>query len=73
MKSGQVTHWYLEGIKEGRRNFKEQAVSILSVDDRIANIRATLKTFSFNSPVGQLLRGELDFWKNQQKRKAQHV
>ena len=70
MKQDQVTDWYLEGIKEGRRGLQERGISVLTTEDRIANLRSTIKGYAFSSPVGQLLRGELDFWKNQLKKQT---
>jgi hypothetical protein len=54
---------YLEGIKEGRAMFKKHGMSV--AHDELANIARTLKGFPASSPVGQMLRGERDFWKNQ--------
>lgn len=67
MKSEQVTHWYLEGIIEGRTALQEHGAQPGEIEERIANIKSTIKMFSCSSPAGQMLRGELDFWKNQQK------
>lgn len=68
MKSEQVTYWYLEGITEGRTTLQEHGAQPDEAADRIANIKNTIKMFASNSPAGQMLRGELDFWLNQQKR-----
>ena len=70
MKQGlQVSHWYIEGIKEGRSLLDAQGTELVSVEERIINLMSTIKGFPASSPVGQMLRGELDFWKNQAKRK----
>lgn len=70
MKQGlQVSYWYIEGIKEGRKCLDEWGTEGVSAQEQIDNIKETLKRFSASSPVGQMLRGELDFWKNQAKRK----
>lgn len=59
---------YIMGIKEGREAFKTYGGA--DAQDRISNIRSTLKGFSGSSPVGQMLRGELHFWLNQVKVQA---
>ena len=63
-----VTAEYLEGIKEGRAAFKQHGLSI--AHDELANLNNTIKGFAASSPVGQMLRGERDFWRNQLKRAA---
>ena len=63
-----VTAEYLEGIKEGRAAFKQHGLSI--AHDELANLNSTIKGFAASSPVGQMLRGERDFWRNQLKRAA---
>lgn len=65
-----VTTYYLEGIKEGRKALEKHGTADISIADRIDNLRSTLKGFTGSSPVGQMLRGELDFWVNQQKAAA---
>lgn len=58
-----VTSYYLDGIKEGREMLNKYGASI--ANDALANINATIKKgFAASSPVGQLLRGERDFWRN---------
>lgn len=64
----QVTQEYLAGIKEGREILKTYGIEKITIQERIANLKSTLKGFSKTSPVGQMLLGELDFWKNQQKK-----
>lgn len=64
----QVSSYYLDGIKEGRAAFDKHGISIAS--DEIDNLTRTLSGFAASSPVGQMLRGERDFWKNQIKRAA---
>ena len=49
-----VTQDYLEGMEYA--------------EDHIYNLRETIKGFAASSPVGQMLRGELQFWLNQVKR-----
>jgi len=65
MDTKTVTQYYLEGIKEGRETFKREGIE--HAQAHIENLKATIKRFAANSPVGQMLRGELDFWKNQIK------
>lgn len=57
-----VSEWYIEGIKEGRSAF--ETYPDLKPDEEIANIKQTMRGFGARSPVGQMLRGELDFWMN---------
>lgn len=64
----QVTQEYLAGIKEGREILKTYGIETITIQERIDNLKSTLKGFSNASPVGQMLLGELDFWKNQQKK-----
>ncbi|WP_137923916.1 hypothetical protein [Cupriavidus sp. 2SB] len=62
-----VTAEYLMGIKEGREILANHGTSDISIDDRIANLRSTIEGFAASTPVGQMLRGERDFWLHQQK------
>lgn len=59
---------YFMGIEEGRDCLKKHGTANFSVQERIDNITSTLKGFSRNSPVGQMLLGELDFWTHQKKK-----
>lgn len=61
-----VTGEYLLGIKEGRAMFKKHGADIALAE--IDNLNRTIKGFASTSPVGQMLRGERDFWANQVKR-----
>lgn len=63
-----VSAEYLMGIKEGRERFEQYGVAI--AHDELENLRSTIKGFAANTPVGQMLRGERDFWVNQLKRRA---
>ena len=67
----QVTQHYIDGIKDARaflnKYGKEDGFSIQA---EIDNIKSTLKGFSRNSPLGQTLLGQLEFWKNQQKKQG---
>lgn len=67
-----VTEEYLMGIREGRELLKKYGTEEITIADRIDNLRRTMKGFAANSPVGQMLRGELDFWRNQQKKQGAH-
>lgn len=60
-----VSIFYIEGIKEGRATFERQGIA--AAQDEIANLNSTIKGFAASSPVGQMLRGERDFWTNQVK------
>lgn len=61
-----VTQEYLEGIKDGREVFKKEGLTY--AQDHINNLKETIKRFDASSPVGQMLRGERDFWVNQIKK-----
>ena len=64
-----VTAEYIMGVKEGREILEKYGIENFSVQEQIDNLKSTLKGFSKTSPVGQMLQGELDFWKNQLKSK----
>ena len=60
-----VSAEYLEGIRDGRAWLREHGP-----DDAAAlldNLNRTCRMFDAQSPVGQMLRGERDFWRNQIK------
>lgn len=61
-----VTAEYIEGIKEGRADFKRYGM--VDAQARLDNLIATARRFDAQSPVGQMLRGERDFWRNQIKK-----
>lgn len=61
-----VSLFYLDGIKEGRAAFTKHGISIAHAE--LDNLNRTIKGFATSSPVGQMLRGERDFWLNQIKR-----
>jgi plasmid stabilization system protein ParE len=63
----EVTQAYLEGIREGREVFKREGTAYARA--YIENLQATIKRFKANSEVGQMLRGELAFWRNQVRKK----
>lgn len=61
-----VTAEYTEGIKEGRADLKRYGMA--DAQARLDNLIATARRFDAQSPVGQMLRGERDFWRNQIKK-----
>jgi hypothetical protein len=66
--SAKITSSYLEGIVEGRAFLRKHGLGVARHE--IENLTATIAGFSANSPVGQFLRGERDFWRHQIKRGA---
>jgi len=61
-----VTAEYLDGIKEGREIFKIEGIA--NAAEHLDNLNRTIAGFDASSPVGQHLRGERDFWRNQIKK-----
>lgn len=61
-----VSVYYIEGIKEGRASFERNGLAV--AQDELSNLTSTIKGFAASNPVGQMLRGERDFWLNQLKR-----
>lgn len=61
-----VTAEYIEGIKEGREWLKRHGMTDAAA--HLDNLTRTARTFDAQSPVGQMLRGERDFWRNQIKK-----
>ena len=68
MKTKTVTVPYIDGIKEGREVFKREGMSNAAA--HLDNLNRTVKGFAAGTPVGDMLRGERDFWINQMKRAA---
>lgn len=62
-----VTDAYLLGIREGREYLNRFKPDVQQMRDVLANVEATLR-MKFGPEVGDLLRGERDFWRNQIKR-----
>lgn len=62
----QVSSFYIEGIKEGRASFDRNGMAV--AHEELDNLQRTIKGFAADSGVGQMLRGERDFWLNQVKR-----
>ena len=58
-----VTQAYLLGILEGRDFLRQHGAE--DADGHIANLRTLCKMHSASSTMGQMFRGELDFWRNQ--------
>lgn len=65
MASKTVTQEYLMGIREGRQALRAYGMSVAAA--HLDNLNRTIKNFDASSPVGQMLRGERDFWRNQIK------
>ena len=63
MTTRTVTSEYLMGIREGRETLRRCGPSVANAE--LANLNATIRMFGASNPVGQLLRGERDFWRNQ--------
>lgn len=64
-----ISQHYIDGIKEARKDFEREGLEYAA--EHIKNLRSTIKRgFPANHPVGQMLRGELDFWLNQVKGKT---
>jgi hypothetical protein len=64
-----VTAVYLVGIREGRIVLRE--LGITCARDILAGLEENCCRFSAQSPVGQMMRGERDFWRNQMKGEKQ--
>ena len=62
-----VSQHYINGISDAREEY--EAYGMEDAADRLANIESTLKRFAgADSEMGQYLRGERDFWRNQIKK-----
>jgi hypothetical protein len=58
---------YLDGIREGRDTFRREGIANAAA--HLDNLNRTIASgFAASSPVGQFLRGERDFWRNQIKK-----
>lgn len=64
----EYNEFYILGIKEGRQTLDKYPEHDIVAE--IANLKSTIKGFPANTSVGQMLRGELDFFKNQIKIKG---
>lgn len=63
MSGASVTAEYLDGIREGRATLREHGIDVAA--DCLATARELCRRFPAASPVGQVYRGERDFWLNQ--------
>lgn len=70
-----VSQYYIEGIGEGIAMWKAWKAEGMAdaelpalAQAHLDNIKRTARTFDAQSPVGQLLRGESDFWRNKLKK-----
>lgn len=63
-----VTESYLDGIREGREALRRCGMDIAKQE--LDNLTRTCRMFDANSAVGQMLRGERDFWKHQLSKKG---
>jgi hypothetical protein len=69
-----VSQYYLDGISEGRAMLNAWKAEGMADTDlpalaqaHLDNIKRTARSFDAQSPVGQMLRGERDFWRNKLK------
>lgn len=60
----QVTSSYIDGIAEGRALMRQGVTPA----DALPNLDTLCRQFAADSPVGQLYRGERDFWRHQLKK-----
>ena len=58
----QVAQEYIDGIGEGRAAFKLYGME--DAQERLAGLERLCKQFDASNPVGQMMRGERDFWRN---------
>lgn len=65
MNTQSVTQEYLMGIREGRQALRTYGMGVAHA--HLDNLNRTIKNFDASSPVGQMLRGERDFWRKQIK------
>lgn len=69
--SNTVTEYYLSGIREGRATLRAMPGNGLTradIPDILRNVIDTCRLFDASNPVGQMLRGERDFWKLQARK-----
>lgn len=70
-----VSSSYLDGIRDGRallRSWQAEGLSDVTELARasLVTLASTCAMYDAQSPVGQYLRGERDFWRNQLKKGA---
>ncbi len=58
----QVAQEYIDGILEGSKAFKLYGME--DAQERLAGLDRLCKQFDASNPVGQMMRGERDFWRN---------
>jgi hypothetical protein len=68
MASQTVTAEYIMGISEARA-FKNKFPDVDPANE-IDTLNRTIRMFGSDSAVGQMLRGERDFWRNQIRKGA---
>ena len=61
-----VTAEYLDGIREGRATFAEHGLAV--APDCLDTLNRLCRQFAASSPVGQLYRGERDFWRKKMRK-----
>ena len=66
-----VTAEYLDGIRDGRAWLKEYGLD--DAQAHLDSIERTARTFDASSLVGQMLRGERDFWRHQIKKQSKQA
>ena len=68
MNEKSVSTYYLMGISEARAVLRKNGMEVAR--EELDNVNRTLRGFDASSPVGQMLRGERDFWRNQLKKES---
>jgi hypothetical protein len=68
MSKQTVSEEYLMGIREGRDTLRRHGMDIAAQE--LDNLTRTCRMFAADSAVGQMLRGERDFWKHQLRKGA---
>jgi hypothetical protein len=63
--SNTVSQYYIDGIRDGRAWFKQYGMDM--AEAHLDTLTRTARTFDAQSPIGQMLRGERDFWRNKLK------
>lgn len=66
-----VTSEYLMGVTEARKFMR--AYPHINPTMEIDTLNSTIKLFAASSPVGQMLRGERDFWAYQIKKQSKQA
>lgn len=61
-----VSEHYCNGILEGREYLKRYGMADAAA--HLENLKSLCRQFDAKNPVGQLFRGERDFWINQIKK-----